>query len=664
MIQDALAYAGRGIFVLPVWWMVDGNCACGDANCGRNAGKHPITTHGLGDASSDIDQVTRWWTQWPQANIGIALKRSGWIAFDVDKPENYKSLADLEQTMGDLPATAIQQSGSGNLHLVFRAPAFDIRGHIEGITLRGKNYIVAAPSQHASGGIYKWVNDDEPAELPEKWAEAIKKTYDPSKAPGQIEAIDEPEWLQLVPQDERVARMRAYLEEKEGEVMGRSSPGLTWNIARTCIRGFAVRDLNQVLQAFITIYNPKCAPEYAIDKLQSRIMSAGRSATEPAWGSCYPQPADSSLMPTTVALWARDVAAQHQPPVRYYSTGNPQLDGLMGGGLATTQVCGVIAPPSVGKSAFVGTLGCLISKRIPVLHISTELTRRELMVRYAALIKKFPWRDGMKGAHAEAIADATKELRVKMIGADQLDLVDPIGMIMREANMIITEFRVPPLIIIDYVQLLARGVDDGMRARIGALTMQIRKLAQTLDCPILAVFSTGRGFYGAGKLEALRALKDPTAYLGAAKESGDIEFDCATILFLDVDQSTEGSKKLARACVARCRVGDIGFAGFDAELATGQWSANPMACVEMLAEDKTSKKKQEALSDIDEKVLKVIEKSPEVAWRYLRDTVPDVGHDKADAAKARLFVAGRLVEEDVYDHNFRKNKTRFRIIPK
>ena len=45
-------------------------CSCGDPACGA-AGKHPLTPHGLKDASSDPAQLTGWWRRWPQANIGL-----------------------------------------------------------------------------------------------------------------------------------------------------------------------------------------------------------------------------------------------------------------------------------------------------------------------------------------------------------------------------------------------------------------------------------------------------------------------------------------------------------------------------------------------------------------------------------------------------------------
>jgi Bifunctional DNA primase/polymerase, N-terminal len=74
----ALAYAQLGYRVLPLHHPVSRNaiqgrgmlCSCSDPACGA-VGKHPLTPHGLKDATSDLGRLGRWWRRWPQANIGL-----------------------------------------------------------------------------------------------------------------------------------------------------------------------------------------------------------------------------------------------------------------------------------------------------------------------------------------------------------------------------------------------------------------------------------------------------------------------------------------------------------------------------------------------------------------------------------------------------------------
>jgi hypothetical protein len=63
----AVAYAGLGYRVLPLHRPLPGSgtqgstmrCSCRDPACGA-VGKHPLTPHGLKDATSDPGQLARW----------------------------------------------------------------------------------------------------------------------------------------------------------------------------------------------------------------------------------------------------------------------------------------------------------------------------------------------------------------------------------------------------------------------------------------------------------------------------------------------------------------------------------------------------------------------------------------------------------------------------
>ena len=46
--------------------------------------KVPLTEHGFKDASSDIEQIDRWWAAEPQANIALCPEDNGWGVIDVE----------------------------------------------------------------------------------------------------------------------------------------------------------------------------------------------------------------------------------------------------------------------------------------------------------------------------------------------------------------------------------------------------------------------------------------------------------------------------------------------------------------------------------------------------------------------------------------------------
>jgi len=94
----AVAYASLGYRVLPLHHPIPATatrgtrmlCSCGDQRCGA-VGKHPLTPHGLKDATSDPTQLTRWWRRWPQANIGLVTGERADV-LDVDGPAGRAAL--------------------------------------------------------------------------------------------------------------------------------------------------------------------------------------------------------------------------------------------------------------------------------------------------------------------------------------------------------------------------------------------------------------------------------------------------------------------------------------------------------------------------------------------------------------------------------------------
>ncbi len=117
------------------------------------------------------EEIRRWWQQYPNANIGVvAGKVSGIVVIDLDldKDDNENGAKIYEQAPTDL----IVKTGRGGYHLYYRYPE-DVDhipnrvGLLPGVDVRADGgYVVAPPSAHSSGRLYKWVRRGEPGKLP------------------------------------------------------------------------------------------------------------------------------------------------------------------------------------------------------------------------------------------------------------------------------------------------------------------------------------------------------------------------------------------------------------------------------------------------------------------------------------------------------------------
>lgn len=163
--RAALAYAAHGWLVFPLHGQVPWI-------------KREDGGQGFKDATRDRDQIIRWWTSWPTANVGIRTgQASGLAVLDVDTeaPADrcHPALAEVEAERGLLPGTVMEHTGRGGLHLLYRwAAGLKIGSNVwgKGLDLRGEGgYICAAPSiSSKTGRRYEWIGGCWDAPLP-RW---------------------------------------------------------------------------------------------------------------------------------------------------------------------------------------------------------------------------------------------------------------------------------------------------------------------------------------------------------------------------------------------------------------------------------------------------------------------------------------------------------------
>lgn len=155
----ALAYARAGWRVFPVHGWRNHCCTCGDPSC-DNPAKHPLTSHGLHDATVNEATIARWWSHWPDANVAIRAEDIG-LVVDVD-PRNggAESLDRIYHDHGGMPDTVEVLTGGGGNHFYLRTPHPVSKGKLPsypGIDIQATgSYVIAPPSVHKSGRRYEF----------------------------------------------------------------------------------------------------------------------------------------------------------------------------------------------------------------------------------------------------------------------------------------------------------------------------------------------------------------------------------------------------------------------------------------------------------------------------------------------------------------------------
>ena len=174
LLDWARYYASIGFSVIPVYTVDDsGICTCKKKEACQNAGKHPaVNWQRYTKKRADDEQLMYWFDGMEHThNIGIVTGHISGNVFviDVDTGEGKLGMETLDQVQmahDDLPITATAKTGSGGKHIFLRAPDwFDVKTDKNligsGIDVRGEGgFVVAAPSRHASGNLYKYDMDD------------------------------------------------------------------------------------------------------------------------------------------------------------------------------------------------------------------------------------------------------------------------------------------------------------------------------------------------------------------------------------------------------------------------------------------------------------------------------------------------------------------------
>lgn len=147
-----------------------------------------LVPHGHKEATTDPKVISKWWSEEPEANIGL-VPGPGYAVVDVDPynggDRSFRKIANGAE--GAFKATLQAETGGGGFHYLFSEAPQDLPGKLaEGIDLKrhGRGYIVVSPSIHPSGKRYKWIGGFHADEI-QPWPECLVPVSRSPKSPSK-----------------------------------------------------------------------------------------------------------------------------------------------------------------------------------------------------------------------------------------------------------------------------------------------------------------------------------------------------------------------------------------------------------------------------------------------------------------------------------------------
>ena len=238
-----------------------------------------------------------------------------------------------------------------------------------------------------------------------------------------------------------------------------------------------------------------------------------------------------------------------QAPTGRIPVGFIAVDELLGGMYPGTLVI-IGARPGIGKTSFGLAIAANAAAYGRVLFFSLEMGREELVERLACS------RASAKLRHMrEHTLEVGEQERLVRAGAEieKLDLKidDEPGQTLITVRAACRRERAKSklaLVVIDYLQLMTAGYRTESRfVEVGVMSRELKGLARTLGCPILAISQLNR--------ESEGHWSDGKPRLSHLRESGSIEQDADAVLLLSWPKDKTG---FVNVDVAKNRHGPLG----------------------------------------------------------------------------------------------------------
>lgn len=485
--RAAAKYAAQGWAIVPLHSAPGGVCSCRNSSC-PSPGKHPRTSNGLLDASSDAATVAGWWARWPDANIGFPPGRSGFVVLDVDGPTG-ETLAQAAGLLAEPTLEVVTGRTDGGRHRWYRHPG----GHIPngspfgaGLDVRGDmGYVLLPPSVHPSGRVYAWRGTlGEIGDLPPHLVSKLQGSPDATEAGPKPDQL--PAWM--IP----------WMTVGEG---GR-------NNTMTRFVGYCFRhgdDPATVLAKALGV-NSRWSPPLGIDEVEAIVKSIGardavrgqrQTSTGATLRAVPPEEATDAPPPSLADLafqQAEDAVAlgqvDHSQAPRWDWV---DLDRMLGPMLPGDLII-VGALTGNGKTAFLTSQAqAWADAGRTVLYVPLELDPQLVRRQWAAWRCRLDWThvarnewhclpDGSQRRHEDAIAAQLQEGRIHLPPDRRVSLLRLASWVERAVGEVGAD-----IVIVDHFHRMDfGGAGANYRVQVTEAARGLKDLGRTYRIPIVA----------------------------------------------------------------------------------------------------------------------------------------------------------------------------------
>jgi len=241
------------------------------------------------------------------------------------------------------------------------------------------------------------------------------------------------------------------------------------------------------------------------------------------------------------------------------ATGFRKLDELTSGFRPSDLVI-VAARPSMGKTAFALSIACnmALKFRLPVGVFCLEMSKEQLAQRLLCNVTNFELSKLRAGdidvQEWKRLTHGASVLQTAPIIIDDEPSLDP-RTLRAKARRIKMEHNIQ-ILFVDYLQLMhTKGKSDNRQQEISEISRSMKLLARELNITVVALSQLSR---------AVEQREDKTPRLSDLRESGAIEQDADTVMFLYRDDyykdksEVSDSPQVTRVIIGKQRNGPIG----------------------------------------------------------------------------------------------------------